>query len=590
MSATESNLYSVGYDMVVGLTQNSLNSTMERYLSTLPNNELEPSCYLYTDPSATDVKSISYSDLLDLTCGVDPFTIPTTTTNDPNADPDDVAAVNTLASVLFAYGFKATMGLPNTNNLPDIITLQDGTQYQQVIYNMYFADFNIVQLQPGFGYMTLTNTAQTASDPWIYQYEVNLNLQSTEYSSSDSEIPSEVLNLSNASMFSIQQLLLDLTVAPVISANPPAVYTEFDANPEFQQYLQSYFNCLRDNEATVFSTAIQPLDDSSTSSPSLVPTALDFMVSRYTSDPNDGGLTEEQTQGLWTLNYLIMANNNTLPNPAVDPSPTWNWLDANEDQNYSGVMTIGKAIFVNYLKETLDPALYDVCIYPDIEITDDKDIKTNNWYHESNPAYTKENTTNNQTLVLSHSYNSPTMSDEASADWYKAEISTKVTSNVYLNGNTIEIDTQITAYTTFYAGYLWGDDSLSKTHGYVYAKQNKMVYTLSTNPDGKLQVTEDTDASGNTNLLGTSGYGEPDPSVWSKFLSGGNESDWATSLTSELDTAIDGYLNSYDSHLTNLLNNANAWVYPGADTFTYSKSTFSDYQDLTSYVKYTDVS
>jgi|GEM_PF-4483045 len=594
MSASESNLQSVGYDMVVGLTQNAMNATMERFLDSLPSDEISPTCYLYKDSSANEVELVDYDDLLEMTGGVDPFSLPvgTYSNTDADLDPDTLAAMNALASVLFAYGFQSTMGLPASNNLPDIMTLQNGTEYQQVKYNMYFATFNIVELVPGFGDLSITHTVQDPNDPWIYQYVVNLDLQSSDYSSSDSKVPDDVVNLSSASMYSIQQLMLDLTTAPVISATQPAVYTQFDANSLFQEYLQKYFDALNRHEANIFAQAVQPIDSAETSEPTLVPTGLDFMVSPYVDDASDGSLTEEESQGLWTLNYLVMADNNALPNPVVDPSPTWNWINASENQNYSGIMTIRKGAFVEYLKATLDPALSQVCIYPNIIINDDNNLVTTQWYSESNPAYTTENvnTNNTSTHVLTHSFGPNTKSDTADADWYKAEVSTTTTSDVYISGTTIEIDTKITVYTNFYAGYITGDTSLSETSGYVYAKTNRMVYDISVTTDGKLSVSENTDLSGNTNLLGTSGYDEPDPSFWSDLLSGWKEEDWSTDLTSDLDTAINGYLSDYDAHMTDLLNNVNAWVFPGTDTFTFSQSNFSDYQDLTSYVKYTDVS
>jgi hypothetical protein len=74
MSASQSNLSlsQYGYDYVVATTQASINSTMKEFLAGL-TEPLITVCYVATP---TGVREIDYGQLLELTHGSDPFSVP----------------------------------------------------------------------------------------------------------------------------------------------------------------------------------------------------------------------------------------------------------------------------------------------------------------------------------------------------------------------------------------------------------------------------------------------------------------------------------------------------------------------------------
>lgn len=612
MSSSDSNLNSIGYDMVVGLTQNSINSTMKKTIKTIQGT-IETVCYVYTDGFLTDVEQISYQALLDRTKseefpdGVDPFSIPNgAKSNDP--DSDALAKGNALYQALFAFAFQAEMGMPemlNDDPVPDIILLQDQTGPQRVNYQMYFKSFQIVQLTIGINVWSFDNFHQMAGAPWIFGWEVNLDLESSSFEDLPQKTQDSIKNLDNSSMFSVQQLLLDLSTPALSPNNSTTVEIETilgSNSPAWNllqtDFLNTYWASLQATGDVVFSYAVQPTDSQpNTAQPSLIPTDLTFVVSPYIPSA-DETLSEAEQNGLYTLNYLIMANGSTMPSP-VSPL-SWNWLNKTEDHDNDGIVSIKKNDFVSYLKNLLTGTLSDVCIQPTVDMKmEDYVLGIPTKVHYSwgattpnpMPQYTTINGEGN-THVLTCSYNSNEAYDDEPLIG-DTTITSSTDIDVYLEGQTIKCVTTVAVYLDIGLAGVGGHD-ISHTRGAIFAQKNTTTFTMSANINtGALHVdmdVESTDLTQDSDKNAAYYDGDLDASFFAEMLTMGDIDDMVSSIQSYYTNKMSSYLENYNSDILNLLNDLNAWVFPGASTFSYSNCIFSDFQDLTTMVSYVDPS
>ena len=107
--AQQSNLTSVGYDLVVATTQKALNATMLQYLAETDKITATTGYYVYrkvenpkTHKKELTVVEISLDELLQITPGVDPFEI------SADADPDSDVNLQRLRFASFACAFVST--------------------------------------------------------------------------------------------------------------------------------------------------------------------------------------------------------------------------------------------------------------------------------------------------------------------------------------------------------------------------------------------------------------------------------------------------------------------------------------------------
>ena len=403
-------------------------------------------------------------------------------------------------------------------------------------------------------------------------------------------------------MFSVQQLLLDLNSAPVYMADQPDIDSIFASDPLMTDYINQYWDALRAGDAIVFSQAVQAEDSSPIAAePTLVPNDLDFIVTAYTDDSADGDLTDVQKQGLWTLNYLVMAAPNNLPPTIV--APNWNWLSAAQDGQYDGVMAVRRGEFVNYLKDVIDSSLGDIAIQPTMDMQMDGLEVDYTWGHQKpnpEPAFSIKNNSGDPTHVLSSSYKSDTSEDSDNPGYDKEAIIgdtlvwSSENSDVFFSKNTIKIVTTACAFIDvgLFGLGIFGND-MSHTKGYVYATTNTTVFTMTANTDGSLHVAKE---STNEDLRQSSDSGaayydgDLNASFFAQVATLGDMQDMVDKMSKYYSDLMSDYMDDYTSDILNLLNNTNAWVFPGADTYQYAGIGFSNFQDLVSLVSYGDIS
>jgi len=220
MSASQSNLSDphYGYDLVVAVTQASINATLKQLLAGLTAPEVTV-CYVYDENN--NLVPIDYQTLLANAQGSDPFKVPNGA--NPSSDKDLV----NLSNANFAGGVRAMLGLPDAPlaNLPPIATLGAGTS-APVLFNLLCAEFQITGFQYGpRGSTTWINASQpSGGTPWYFSANVYLNSTTVDPNSPvPPAIQQRIAELQHQvqNAFSIQKLFLDLSTAVLESV--PAI-------------------------------------------------------------------------------------------------------------------------------------------------------------------------------------------------------------------------------------------------------------------------------------------------------------------------------------------------------------------------------
>ena len=609
MSATDSNLSKAEckYDLVSALTQDALNMTLKNYINDVIAQVVPPFVlyYKFTDSFHSETVLMTSEEVQKMTGGQNIFAIPNLAQNDLPEYADYQKLGDAMAEAGFAYAFEVCFGLPAgipNAKLPDIISLyydaarSSGKDLDQTVqYSMYFASFTIIEMNyaySGQGWQ-IKKISQPDDDPWIFQWLVDLNLQ-LESGVSLNSLPDQVqenlntvYNLDPATMFTLQQLLLDLNTTELISGVDPSVIgIQPPDNPLYTSLNLFVKNCWQpfiDNGGLVLNNAVQP-DDQYYPPSSIVPTDLNFVVSPY---------SDESQKGLYTLNYLVMGNQNAMP-ASIQPFD-WDWVD---DPSDSGVMSVRRDVFLDYLNEALSPCLNQICLTVDLdmegallgnpEIT--VELKPNNTKHD----YIK----NADNPCLRFEYRSADDDHDFHIQWLpqltKFEVVLEVQSNVYFTESSIRCETLATTY------YIVTQDLvISEVQRYELAKKNTTTFTLgavgtgNTAQDtsaGLLQVSSKTTLE---NLLQTSDSGEDyyggDNSYLSKIMSDGKIKDYENEVA-EISEKLDDLMSSYSSQISKIIDGTLGFVFPGAQTYFYNKPKFSVNNDLTVPITFQDIS
>jgi hypothetical protein len=363
-SYNESQLSQYKYDFVVAVTQASINTTIKTYLSSCPEPEVKVCYVAVKDPATSQVvpTEIEYSKLLELTGGVDPFTV-TVSSSNPENDPN----FKMLIGAKFMAGFKARMGIPagaDPAMVSDIVGLRADTA--TVDYHLICSEFTVAALQNEWGTYSWMQKSQDPNHPWLYSATVDLRLgevPGSAYSKLPQAVQERLKNLSG-SAFSIQQLLFDLSNAGLSSA---ARIDGVEAGSALETILNRFFVSkyvakLREMGDPMLGCAIVPHE---TDNPSLTLTDLNFSVNPYI-DPTSGDVVlppGKDAQDLACLNYLCAVDKHVLPPPTRFP---WNWLQASELTDHDGCVSINR----NNVRDWLEPSLQAVakkhCLQPKV--------------------------------------------------------------------------------------------------------------------------------------------------------------------------------------------------------------------------------
>ncbi|HTG55758.1 MAG TPA: hypothetical protein VL943_05800, partial [Niabella sp.] len=499
-----------------------------------------------------------------------------------------------MAEANFAYAFNVGFGLPAgiiPAKMPDIISLYfdssrvEGKDFDQTVqYNLYFASFVIMEMAYGGKEWKVCKNQQQDNEPWIFRWLVSLNLQikpGTSFSSLPPNVQEnlkKVYNLNPESMFSLQQLLLDLNT-PQLNADSLTTIINVPPNSTLYTSLYAFLNSCWfpyiENGGIVLSNSVQPEIDNYPDS-SIVPTDLNFVVTPY---------SDATKYGLYTLNYLVMSHQNKMPSP-IQPF-AWNWVD---DKSVQGVMAVRRAVFVDYLNKVLSPCLNPICPQVDVVLEDaiftapdgSINLKTNT----DKLSYTVRE----ENPYLKFSYKSEDQDDESFSLVYEEtlRVCVEVHSEIRFLGNTITCETMASIYYRNIEEAVFVD--VSDVTRYELAQKNTTVFTLDAVGTG---VTANNSTAGllrvscrstNENLIQTKDVNQPyyggDNSFLSKYLTLGKIGDYEAQVAA-IAQQMNALMDAYTRDISNIIDGEMGFVFPGAQTYYFADPAFSDQGDLT---------
>jgi hypothetical protein len=356
MSLNQSWLDNYGYDVVVAMTQDSLNEAILGYLAN--KQPVVTKCWTLDDYGKSG--EISHKELVRRT-GIDPFALGPDEEKNKDAIKklgDGWTIPGTEKSRWFQMGFRAQMGKPpgvKDADLPDIVSL--GTDATKVQYRLLCKEFTVVELavqHHGYGW---TSISQPPGNPWVFDCNVNLTLKTTPADNLSHDAQKRVHDLP-VDTFSIQQLLFEFGVdstfvTPEIKDAQGKLDTGSDLLVMLQKmFVNSYFDEMKKAGSPILRLNTYENAQKAKEAPSPL-TSMGFSIDPYQGD-KDSGLT--------TLNYLaLMDSSKTLP--TVKPFG-WNWVEKPQDKNEpanSGVFALSRSHFVNWLIGALQPYVQRNC-------------------------------------------------------------------------------------------------------------------------------------------------------------------------------------------------------------------------------------
>lgn len=546
------------YDLVVGTTAEAINQTLKMYLyKTAP----APKELWYGQTEAGEEITP-----MDPIAEIDPFAIASGTTP-PQA----------LLDSDFVFAIKAGFGLPegvSPLDVPDILIL--GTDSQKVHYNMFFNTFQICTLDWGrHGSFAWNNYEQPSGSPYIFTYQVDMNFDPTDPNDQFSDLPENVrkqlLNYNTNTMFSVQQLYLDLNNAglqsmPAISGIPSTskVYIVLQAD-----FINTYWQSMQQAGKFILGYAVHT-NSQPTARTSLQPTSLNFMtVPHYDADGNIS-----TNHKLYTLNYLMDTNNRKL---TVGGPLTWNWVKSDEANSYHGAMAVRREVFADYLISAMSPYLSHIALTPTTSIN----LGAFTWsasYSLSltpNQMFTYESAQGEKIASFSFKKNA----DSSSKFWPRKayyNLDSTATASISISGNEITVELAANMKIDFSNGDLGTANVSGRVGGYT----NTAIFEVAVDASGKLTVSD------------KAGYPKPNnmgPDLQSGFMAGVDGVDGLTDNLESRYIKMTTFMNQFASLVESYLNSTGGkWIFPGGQTFLFKDAMFSDNQDFVTHITYAD--
>jgi len=548
-----------GYDFVVATTQASINGTMLAFLSALKEPVVNI-CFV-ADPMGKPVQ-IDYNLLKQNAHGSDPFAIPANVNVATSQD------IKNLVAARFMVGFRAQLGIPRVQNpsqLPDIVTL--GTDTSAVKFNMLCSQFMIVQLDPGSAYTSPSwtiSSQQASSPPWVFTSKVDLRLSTIAkgaYTTLPPNIQKQISNLGPMA-FSVQQLLFDLTNATLESVPTiTGVQSGSFAYSVLEQFfIGSYFTQMQAHGQPLLGCNIAV---SNAPASTLTLSSFNFQVDPYVDPATHQPYptpTAVQKQ-MATLNYLCAADGNILPPATWFP---WNWVDASQINDHDGAIAINRNTFANYFRNQLASYVSSNCFLPHVQVTLSGLNVNYSWSFSPYQAPTVTIPPTGST-VLQFSYSSSS-SDGAGLNWDMGslQLNNNYTLTIDFVGTTIIVTQHQVVYMRVSSLGTAGDGNLVD-------KKIVDTYTLGINANGQLVASLVSVPTDNSN--------SPSVTAALNFFTDFNT----------ISTAVANSVKIVGTKLQDMpINAIQNFVFPGGKTFIFSGVSFSNYQDLVTFIRYAD--
>ncbi|PYI14536.1 hypothetical protein BO99DRAFT_476965 [Aspergillus violaceofuscus CBS 115571] len=563
MDKSSSKLSGTGCDFVVATTQASINSSLLEYLAE-GSQPMEYICYL-ADEKGNPTLEIGRDQLLEKTGGVDPFDIDADT---PYDDPQ----ITAVTKARFMVGIRLQLGLPPGVNPRDlsVVTLV-GDRPDRVLFNMYCSQVTVIQNSPpgGWGNPGSWNVwNQPYGQPWVAQAEVNLvvadldhNLDSSSYLNNHPAVKDELrkaLDNLSGTAFSLQQLLYDLDNA-ALQGDPqfPGMDMSKDAGYILQMYfVKRYQQSAKEHGLPLI--AVTAASQDSDPSP-LQMTSLERTLTHPT------GSSSPAT----TLNYLCAVDNHPTPSPYTRFD--WNWVQAEDIDNNSGVMAIRREIFANLIAESLQDAAKRSCFTASV---DRSGCYVNSDDQRPPPPVTA---TGSHVICLRWvSDSSGTMEPNNDGVLVDATVKVSYSLDAYLVGDSVKVSQSLKVCAQATAKASEGDLNVQCSIDCDLIDQSLTdTYTLTVDQMGGLRLIQAEGNGMNDKSEAIPSEQDGDPTAWRLVLRALHKIQDAITL--------------YGGDLHELqVSKVQNFVFPGARVFTYKNPTFSMYQDLLCDITYID--
>jgi hypothetical protein len=523
------------YDMVVAVTQASVNETLALFLAGLDENV---GLYYNVDSSGN-----------------------------LSPAPDQSTA---------DYAFTGTLGYTrdSVGNPVDLVLLYSGKGPRTVTYNITFnnAEFKST-VQPVFDYK------QEKGNPWIISFSVNLTITNVAMSdlpqATQETIGTAVSGLDPGSFY-IQQLYLDLNTAVFDTfQNITGVPEDDNAAQILSAIMKDYLAGLQSTGGVIFGYNVQASSPSD-SSPTFLPAAIDFCITPYT-DP----FGNYSNSSLDTLNYLIMVNDDQLPSgPPL--SFGFNWVNTPDIQ---GSIAVSSGIYLPYLIGQLNEILQTISpvCYVQASLDQDQDNQTMqlnqgspNVFWLSPPA---------DGVIAQYSYTSPTAFDKTSDGTSFASVQLDYSSScsVSVNGTTVTLSGQsiVSGQTEVSIQDSIPQQAIMLPATYSWSVD--LVLSMDLTNNGQIDYGIENASFDNPPTVA------PDNrSGWQKFLDAisGNFDIFVSDPGNIRETMSTQVLNQIQQVLIQGINSSNQFVFPGGGVFLFKNPTFTDTLDLTANITY----
>ncbi|CAE7936748.1 unnamed protein product [Symbiodinium necroappetens] len=533
-------------DAVVAVTQASVNATMMTYLSKAQLQMHEVlKCYAYKPDSKGEIVEVDYKTLVDQAGGSDPFSLT------DGADQTDKNVVN-LAKVGFVGAFKAKAGLPRVPraNLPSIITLGKHSD-SAVSFNLTASEFQICGLTyAGFNQAVAINKIQpsgsSAQAAWYYNFLVDLTLNTIN---PDAPVPDDVrarmkqfIHKFGPNSFSMRKLFLDLETASLV-ANPviKGVTDNAAFGPTWAMmstiFTGVYFSQLRQTGNPIFgysvTSKVDPTPSSTVAFQSLAYSTAAYLV---------GGQETQSPASCLAYNLSTRATP-----PRIEPF-SWNWVDANDVSQISGVLSVRCSFIASFLTQQAAAP------------TSDGGLKTH-------------------TLSYVHNAHDDSIDSLHTVSIY-------LDFNFQLDGTIVIKGTQIiiTVTAKFFMGFHHHELGVHYTdlplRDY-YNKTKIVTLDIAVSDDGKLSATQSTTTTTNSakwdfDAEGILGLAGEESSL----------NDGLSDAVGDVNKNLENVFHDFSEVLAGNFNQYHQWVFPGADTFVMSHVFFSETGDLVTHLRY----
>lgn len=377
MSVQQSNISDLKYDLVLGVSQRSINGIMKQYYTKATDYFLQKK-YFYVNGIIVDWYFTAD--------GYDPFTVPSW-----NGQGEMPAAVKACVDGGFNCAFTFIPGDPGNPAVGNTAATYPAWDYNYLTYlpgfTFYGQTYNytlccqnlqVVYWDP-FTNVWVNYTQPTAPNSPMssivkFGAYATLGSQSKAYSANDYKSPQDVrtqaaaLQASGAA-FTIQQLILNLDMMQTGNSTLPFMPTvgEFYYQRLGPAFIECYASALKTSFKDVPTLCYTLPQTKQTNQTIINPTNVQHFIEDYTENGQVVSKPTPDQVNLSTVNYFCAINGNT---PIAPTQFNWNWLDSDADAaNYDGAVAISKGAMAQLFNNILVNYVKSNCWVPQINCT-----------------------------------------------------------------------------------------------------------------------------------------------------------------------------------------------------------------------------